>query len=356
MVLQQAEQANGHQNGHKNGEQGYTGFKDMNFMGTRVDNPRRPESDSSGSSEYSAFPHKQSELLRTLYGVIMEGNIDDRAHQQLLLRLFRIFEREWSAPVCNRNGLIARYETWAAEWQKQFASEPVRTENTYGKPIPSVDELLSSWNTNANLLAEAYVYKRKHGLNALRAQLLVVDEEETEVDGRTVVRAVRETARDQLDAARKQIDDVRFGAAALPPARQQYFWCKVQAYKLSIERNIDLALDRPVADYTDVKQALAKGLNIHLAIWDMPWAYKELYARVFGSMADGKTMRDYLTTIQIQQWPYDRRPPRPKGRGLLGLMGRGDEEEEEEEDFDDRNAADRRQDQKKDQDRKKGKR
>ena len=219
-----------------------------------------------------------------------------------------------------------------------------------------MDELLSSWNTDANLLAEAYVYKRKHGLNALRAQLLVVDEVETEIDGHTVVvRTVRETARDRLDAARKRIDDVRFQASALPPARLQYFWCKVQAYKLSLERNVDLALDRPVADYTDVKQALAKGLNIHLAIWDMPWAYKELYARVFGSMADGKTMRDYLTTIQIQQWPYDRRPPRPKGKGLLGLMGRGDEDEDEE-DFDDRNAADRRQDQKKDQDRKKGKR
>ena len=343
-------------NGHKNGaESSYTGFKEMNYLGVRTESPKKPSSESADGMQYSAFPHKQAELLRTLYGVIMEGNITGEKHQQLLLRLFRIFEREWTSVAANRKGLITQYNEWAAEWQKQFASEPVRTADEDGNTLQDVNELLRMWNSAANLLAEVYIQKKKHGLQYVRARLLEMEETEVAANGHTViVRTVKATARDALDQARRQMDDMRFKAADLPPARQQYFWSKVQAYKLAIDRNVALALDIPVADYTDVKADLAGGMNVHLCIWRMPWAYKELYSRVFGSMADGQTMRDYLTTNQIQQWPYDRRPPSPKNKGLLGLLNREDDDDDDG-DTDDRSAKDRRKDEKNDKKRKSAK-
>lgn len=347
MAMANPTQANGHTNGSSNGA-GYEDFKSMNFLG-EVTKPKAAPSNNGNSDQYSAFVHRQGELLGTLYGVIMWGNTDPGKPQLLLQRLFRSFEREWTAVCTNRDGYITLYNNMAKDWTKYFNQEPLPIDPESGDPLPSADELLTEWNTQANTLAEAYVQKKKHGLYYVREALLQVEERDVERDGKTVTeRRTVATARTRLDAARHRMEEVRFEAAKLPPARQQYFWCKLQAYRLAIDRNVDIALGIPVVDYTKVKNELIEGRSIHLAIWDMPWAYRELYGRVFGSMADGDTMRDFLTTNQIQQWPYDRRPPKQNGKGLLGLLKRGDDDEDDEDD--DRSPAQRRRDEKKERD------
>ena len=324
-------------NGQREAPKGYKDFESMNFMG-RIERPKAPPGESGSGSSYSDFPHKQAALANTIRGVVLRGGAQDEKSKLLHLRLLRIFEKDWTSECTNRDAHIKRADAWAESWAKKMRAEPVPEKDENGTPIPTVDDLLRQWNTSAAFLAEAYVQKKLHGLPHVRETL------REEVNGTMV------TAREKLDLARKQMEEVRFKAATLPPAHNQYFWSRILALRISIDRNVDLALGIPVVDFTEVKQKIAEGIDIDLVIDEMPWAYRELEDRVFNSL-DGDLMREYLAILQIQQWPYDRRPPKPKKRGMFGL-GRGDDEDEapdeEEEEYDERGPKRRNNDRKKD--------
>ena len=333
-------------NGHEPQQTGYRDFGEMNFLGN-VEFPGKAQTETGGSS-YSDFPHKMAELLRTIRGVVMHAKFEDRREKLLCLRLYRIFERDWTAEVTNRQALIDEAEKRAGDWKVKMAQEAQSDVNPEGTPPDTVQELLRQWNTCASFLAEAYVQKKQHGLAHVRRVL----RQEREIDGRTVIR----TARDRLDEAREDMEKVRFSASALPPAHAQYFWASLQSLRLSIERNVDLALGIPVVDYTDVKKDLANGANLQSVIDRMPWAFREIDDRVFMSLTDGEIW-DFLTTNQIQQWPYDRRPPRQGKRGFLGFGPRGDEDDEDEDDnkdYDERTPDRRRSDRRRQQQKQRG--
>ena len=303
------------------GQETYRDFSQMNFEGT-IKRPERREEGISGATDYSAFAHKQAEVLHTLKGLVMMAEFENEKERLLVLRLFRIFERDWTAPINNRTAGILEAEAGADKWRQRMAADDAAVEGT-----PDADDLLAQWSTGAKMLAEALVQKRLHGLQHVRATL----RKET-IDPILLVPRVR-TARELLDQCREDMRQARYQAASLPPAASEYFWNRVTALQISIERSTDIALGIPVVDYLQVKEDLARGVHVALVADRMPWSYQEIADRAFSSM--GGSFLEYLSIWQIGMWPWDRQKPKAK-RGLFGF-GPKDEDEDQggDEDYED---------------------
>ena len=327
-------------------------FSDLNFNGVEIPVPQGTGKEGHGDT-YSAFMHKQAELTNFLYSVVLQGDIDDAAEELLLLQLFRHFEREWTAEIANRKAYRGLAEERAGKLKARFGEEQIPDTDSGGNQLRDVDELVHDWHRATSLLTEALVQKRLHGLAHVRAALAQKAAPVLDEDGNFVMVKARDeagrfrfdedsqpvmvpktaplTCRERLKRAREEAERVRYEVAELPPNHNQYFWARIECLQIDIDNNFDVQLGIPVRDYTDVKAKLLSGIPFHQLIDQFPWAFQELYARVRVSLK-GKDWRDYLTTNQIQQWPYDRRPPKGKN-GIMDNMkdffGGGEDDEDQ---------------------------
>ena len=342
---------------HEAVAEGYGFFKAMAASdGMAIAPPAAAVNTDDHGSGYSAFMHKQAELTNYLYSVVLQGDIDDAAEELLLLQLFRHFEREWTAEIANRKAYKGLAEERAGKLKARFGEEHIPDTDSGGNQLRDVDELVHDWHRATSLLTEALVQKRLHGVAHVRAALAQKAAPVLDEDGNFVMVKARDeagrfrfdedsqpvmvpktaplTCRERLKRAREEAERVRYEVAELPPNHNQYFWARIESLQIDIDNNFDVQLGIPVRDYTDVKARLLSGIPFHQLIDQFPWAFQELYARVRVSLK-GKDWRDYLTTNQIQQWPYDRRPPKGKN-GIMDNMkdffGGGGEDDEDQPD------------------------
>ena len=322
-------------------QQGYAMFGHLDWDGVEVPVPKPEGSDRGDANSYSAFQHREARLSEGLYGVIMEADIDDPPAKLLMLKLFRAFQREWSAPLCNRDYHIARLTAQAEKHRARCGNEDLPDSDSEGNPLRAAGDLVLDWHRATSFLAEAVIQEQLHGLDHVRASLSRRFPGEDD-HGNPVVRI--ETARDRLDEARAQLERVRYEATELPPEHHNYFRCSILALAMEISRNTDQELGIPVVDYTEVKAQLLDGVLVERVSDKLPWAYQEFYARARAAAPDGATFREYKATLATGQWPHDRRPLKPKQGVLERLLGQQEDgEEEEEPETDDRNAKQRRQ-------------
>lgn len=230
---------------------------------------------------FSAFLHKQAAILETLHRVTMLGHITEEKERRLLNRQFAIFRIEWEADATNREGRFEQEEQLAQKWAARMADEEVATEDGEGNPLPTVDDVLRDWNTAASYILEVKIQKKLHGL------------------------AFVEDHREKVTKARRVMEEARFRAANLPPAHNQYFWCRQRQQNIMMERTEDLALGIPIRDYSEVKDRLADGTNVLSVISDMPWAYQRikglglLAGRKLGLMVLAAGVTVFLTCLVI---------------------------------------------------------
>ena len=295
----------GAENGHKEHEEkGYPGLGPLPNYTPEIHRGAGQEDAEGSKYHFSKFLFQQAEMQQQLYGFLTMGRITSEQELLLMHRLFGLFLVEWEADATNREGRYQEEERLAKIWQSEMGSEQVLAEDEQGNKIQTVDDLLEDWHAAAAYMSHVYVKKRRRGL------------------------AYVQDCRDKYMQAQQAQDAAEYAAAALPPAHNQYFWCRVRQLQIMMDRTEDLALGVPVKDYTSVKKQLSDGVSVHRVATLMPWAFRIAYGRVFNSIADGDRIRKHLAILYTQQWPLEQRPP--KKSSMFGLGPRKDRDEDDE--------------------------
>ena len=295
------------QNGQKPDGEWYAGLEDLPSFSPEIHREGGNNQNAGDQRDFNRFIFLQAEFQQqNPLGVLSLGRIKDPHELRLMDILQAMFLLDFNAEVTNRKGLRDEADKTANFWKGKFGDETVHEETKDGTPVPSVEDLLEQWHSAAAFMARVAIEESLHGLRAV------------------------ERYRRSFIAARESRQEAEFNAAILPPARNKYFWATIRSYQLMLEENEDVALGRPIRDYTDVKKKLADSVSVHRLLGDMPWPYQMMHARVFASVADGDTLRDYYATLFTHTWPYDRRPKK-EPKGLAKFFDRRDDDDDEEE-------------------------
>ena len=326
------------QNGHAPDDGFYPPMEDLPDFKPEIHREGERQDDND-SRDFNKFIFQENEFRRVNpLAIITLGDITD-PHEKLLIDiLLSMFLLEWNAEATNRKGLREKAEKDANFWKGKFGDEhfddadarkldAVWKRNAGGadaessgetsekEASASVEDLLASWHAAAAFMSRVAIDEGLYGLRAV------------------------ERHRHAFLSARKRRQAAEFTAASLPPARNKYFWAMIRSYQLMLDENEDVALGRPIRDYTDTKAQLAKGVSVHRLVGDMPLPFQTIHSRVFASVSDGNIIRDYNATLFTKAWPHDRRPPK-RLNGLARLLRRrGDDDDD---DYEDDDEEDRR--------------
>ena len=244
---------------------------------------------------FSKFLFSQAAKEDMIFGFMVAGNITDDLEKLLIEQLVDIFLLFWEADAFNREGLIAEQRRQAAEHRKAMPQEDhLLTENQ-----KSAEELVSEWHERVAFLTQVWILKRKYGLQHV---------EKRGYKART-------------KKARQEIEDIFMQASELPAAHNQYFWCEVRRLTIIDERNRDNAMGLYPPDYTDLKKRIQDGTPVNNVVTEMPWPFRLAYSRVYKSMLDGETYRNYLGALYIGQWRDQPRQENSK-QGWFGFRPR----------------------------------
>lgn len=249
---------------------------------------------------YSQPIAKLSERTETMYGYIRDGNLEHDIELSALTGTNVLNDMVMNAECLNRK---ARYQE-----EERIAQECLRE---MGQEGDTLKDLLQKWSSADAFILYARIIEERDGLEA----------------GKPLY--------DEFDERMAERNEAERAASELSPMEYRYFGCRTRQYQIMRERNFDLALGYPIYDYTDLKEALEKGANVHKLIPQMPWPFKHSYQLVARSTADGNSFRELLMSLMAQQLPH--RPaqqswgmPQPGYYGpQMPGFGPGGEDEEE---------------------------
>ena len=279
----------------------------------------RPQGDDDGEL-YRKFGFsipiiKMHQLGTKLYGYMRDGHVTDPDEKAAIMGSNALNDLILESPCVTREERYNEEETRAQGWIKliggsvgrgSFPRDPYSAdrnghcaeedmdegshedgaeEDMDGEPLEAgagrtaIDYLLDEWGE-----ADAFMLQCR------------IDEERYGID----YAAQHYDDYDRMEAKRRETE---MRASQLPPAENMLFWCRVRQYQVMRERALDLAMGYPVQDYSQVKQDIAKGADVHDIAPRLPWAFNIGYQRVLGSMLDGQEHRLQMISMNAQQIP-----------------------------------------------------
>ena len=232
---------------------------------------------------YSRVLAQLSEHTKKPFGYQRDAHVVDPEEKLAVLGSHALADLFLDADCVNREGRWRTEEARARQWQRLMSASP-RPEGA-----PDIDDLLNRWSAADAFCQQALIEELKYGIDAT----LHLDDQW-----------------EQRDEERRQVE---MEASRLPAAENMFFRCRLLQYQIMRERTFDLAMGWPTADYTDLKEKLADGGDIHDHIMGMIWAFKEGYQRIEGSMMDGESHRMQMIAMNAQQVPQPQWPMMPYG-------------------------------------------
>ncbi len=233
---------------------------------------------------YSAPINQVSRLTQKLYGYVRDGNLHGPLEQSSVRGAHSLNDLLFDAPCVNREGRYQEEEGRAKQWMRLIDQSPsavavVDDEEEEKKPEIDIDALLNRWSDADAFMLQARIVEEQRGIEAA------------------------EHMYEEYKEKSKKRDVVQMEASELPPAYNMLFWCRVRQYQIMRERAYDLAMGYPTHDFTEVKEEVAEGHDIHDFVHRMPWPFREGYQLVMGSMMDGKAHRELLMAMVAGQLP-----------------------------------------------------
>lgn len=133
--------------------------------------------------------------------------------------------------------------------------------------LAKIDKLLETWSQAESFIRMARVKEERDGIDAATHLY------------------------DEFSEMKKQRDSAELEAHNFSPDGQSLFWCRISRYRIIYDRNDDVALGIPTADYSDVKRELENGADVHKLVHRMPWSFQESYYLDAKNTANGKAYR-----------------------------------------------------------------
>ena len=284
----------------------------------------KQNSDDDEASKYawSAIEARLIQSSNRLLSFVQTGKIvPGSPKSQLVEGLLGMFREHFNDPCCNRDGRLEALEELAGKWLAQMrrtgseqAAEGINLAavshwNTNGAAAPApasdVHDLLHLWSEADAIMNRIRTFGDQFGPEHVAR----------DYDAWIEAKASREI--------------VEKRASSLPPPEYQYFWCRVEQFRIYAERADELAKGVVETDYTAVKKRIVAGEEIHQLVGDLPWEYQEAYNLVFGSLSGGDDFREIVMSTHTKTLPYRLQPPRRRRGFRFGFGRRGDDEGDE---------------------------